>query len=114
MFIGHMNAMVGADNTTCGRNRAMGKHGCGVINDNGERLVDFFLNNYSAIGGTIFPNKKIHKLTWRSPVGTTVNQIDHSIVNSKCRRSLQDVGAYRGADANSDHYLVASTIKLKP
>ena len=82
MFIGHVNAMVGADNTTCDRNRAMGKHGCGVINDNGERLVDFCLNNDSAIGGTIFPNKKIHNLTWRSPVGTTVNQIDHSIVNT--------------------------------
>ena len=43
MIIGDMNAKVGADNTNC--DRAMGKHGCGVINDNGERLVDFCLNN---------------------------------------------------------------------
>ena len=90
----------------------MGKHGCSVINDNGERLVDFCLNNGCVIGGTIFPHKNIHKLTWRSPDDTTVNQIDHFIVNSKWRRSLQDVRTYRGADANNDHYLVAATMKL--
>ena len=39
--------------------RAMGKHGCGEINDNGERLVDFYLNN-NVIGATIVPHKNIH------------------------------------------------------
>ena len=34
MITGDMNAKVGADNTKC--DRAMGKHGCGVINDNGR------------------------------------------------------------------------------
>ena len=79
----------------------------------GERRVDFCLNNGCLIGGTMSPPKNIHKLTWRSPGGTIVNQIDHFIVNSKKRRSLQDVRTYRGADANSDHYLVGATIKLK-
>ena len=79
----------------------------------GERRVDFCLNNGCVIGGTIFPHKNIHKFTWRSSYGTTVNQIDHFIVNSKWRRSLQDVRTYRGADANSNHYLVGETIKLK-
>ena len=111
MIVGDMNANVEADNTNCVR--AMGKHGYGVINDNGERLVDFCLNNGCVIGGTIFPHKNIHKLTWRSPDDTTVNQIDHFIVNSKWRRSLQDVRTYRGADANNDHYLVSATMKLK-
>ena len=45
--------------------RAMGKHGCGEINDNGERLVDFYLNN-NVIGATIVPHKNIHKFIWRS------------------------------------------------
>ena len=111
MIIGEMNTKVGADNTNS--DRAMGKHGCDVVNDNGERLVDFCLNNDCVIGCTTFPYKNIHKLIWRSPDGTTVNQIDHFIVNSKWRRSLQDVRTYRRADANSDYYLVAATIKLK-
>jgi len=89
MIIGDMNAKVGADNTNC--DRAMGKHGCGEINDNGERLVGFWLNNNCVIGGTIFPHKSIRKLTLRSPDGTTVNQIEHFIVNNKWHRSLQGV-----------------------
>ena len=91
----------------------MGKHGCGSINDNGERLVDFCLNNNCIIGGTIFPHKNIHKLTWRSPDGRTINQIDHLIINKKWRRSLLDVKVFRGADVNSDHYMLFAKIKLK-
>ncbi len=111
LVIGDMNAKVGADNSDC--EGTMGSHGCGDINDNGERLVDLCMNNNLVIGGTIFPHKDIHKLTWKSPDGITTNQIDHIIINGKWRRSLQDVRVYRGADVNSDHYLVAATIKLK-
>jgi len=35
----------------------MGKYGCGAINNNGERLVEFFLNNGCVIGGTISPTQ---------------------------------------------------------
>ena len=111
LIMGDMNAKVGADNTDC--DRAMGKHGCGVMNDNGERLIGFCLENNCVIGGTIFPHRNIHKLTWKSPDGSTVNQIDHILINGKWRRSLQDVRVCRGADVNSDHYLVTATIKLK-
>ncbi|CAG2188490.1 unnamed protein product [Mytilus edulis] len=42
-----------------------------------------------------------------------INQIDHILVNNKWRRSLRDVRVLRGADVNSDHYLLKATIKLK-
>ncbi len=111
LLTGDMNAKVGNDNSN--NERAMGRYGCGERNNNGERLVDFCTNNNLVIGGTIFPHKNIHKLTWQSPDGRTINQIDHIIINGKWRRSLQDVRAYRGADAYSDHYLIVATIKLK-
>ena len=111
LIMGDLNAKVGAENSNC--ERAMGRHGCGVMNDNGERLVDFCMNNNCVIGGTIFPHRTIHKLTWKSPDGTTINQIDHIMINGKWRRSLQDVRVCRGADANSDHYLLTAIIKLK-
>ena len=112
LIIGDMNAKVGSENFNC--ERAMGKHGCGVMNDNGERLVDFCLNNNNyVIGGTIFAHRDIHKLTWKSPDGRTRNQIDHIIINGKWRRSLQDVRVCRGADIYSDHYLVTARVKLK-
>ena len=92
----------------------MGKHGCGSIYGNGERLVDFCLNNNCIIGGTIFPHKNIHELTWKSPNGHTINQINHVIINKKWRRSLLDVKVYQGADVSSDHdYMLFAKVKLK-
>ncbi|XP_068716885.1 uncharacterized protein [Montipora capricornis] len=111
LVIGDLNAKVGADNVNY--ERAMGKHGCGTMNNNGERLADFCLNNDLVIGGTIFPHKNIHKLTWRSPNGRSLNQINHIIINGKWRRSLKNARVFRGADAASDHNLVVATVKLK-
>ena len=72
LVMGDINVKVGSDNTD--REREMGSQSCGTINNNGERLVNFCLNNNCVIG---------HKLTWRSPDGKTVNQIDHVVINTK-------------------------------
>jgi len=75
LIIGDVNAKVGSNCET-----AMGKHGCGVMNDNCERLVDFCLNNNYVIASTIFAHRDIPKLIWKSPDGRTSNQIDHIII----------------------------------
>ena len=69
LIIVNMNAKVASKNSNC--ERAVGKHGCGVMNDNGECLVDVWLNNNYVIGGTL--------------------HTDHNIINGKWRRSLQNV-----------------------
>ena len=79
ILIGDFNAKVGSDNS--GYEQCIGREGCGTMNDNGTRLANFCLDNGLIIGGTRFPHKEIHKLTWRSPDGKTVNQIDHFIVH---------------------------------
>ena len=109
--MGDINAKVGSDNSTC--EDAKGKHGCGCINDNGQRLVDFCLNYNCVIGGTIFRHKNIHKLAWKSPDGRKIKQIDHVIINKKWRRSLLDVNVCQGADVFSDHYVLFAKLKLK-
>ncbi|VDI59975.1 Hypothetical predicted protein [Mytilus galloprovincialis] len=109
--MGDMNAKVGFDNT--GYERVMGTHGCGKINENGERLVDFCSTNNLVVGGSIFPHKDIHKLTWYSPNLRDKNQIDHLMINSTWRRSLLDVKVKRGADVGSDHQLITALIQLK-
>ena len=105
MFVvmGGLNAKVGNNNTN--REEVMGKFGIGVMSDNGERLCDFFSAIGFIITGTIFPRKDIHKLTWRSPDGRTVHQIDHVLVNGNMRTSISDTTVMRGADVYSDHYL---------
>lgn len=111
IIMGDMNAKVGADSELY--NRAMGEHGCGVMNENEERLAEFCTTNNYVIGGTLFPHRNIHKLTWHSPNMRDKNQIDHIMTNGKWRRSLMDVKVKRGADVDSDHHLVTATIKLK-
>lgn len=111
IILGDFNAKVGSDNE--GVELVMGKHGEGVRNDNGGRLIEFCGINELVIGGTLFPHKKCHKLTWTSPNAQTENQIDHILICKKWRSSLLDTRSKRGADCGSDHNLVIAEIRLK-
>ena len=111
ILMGDFNAKIGADNA--GYEDIMGTHGLGQMNENGERFADLCALNQLVIGGSIFPHKRIHKATWRSPDHRTENQIDHICVSRKFRRSWQDVRVMRGADVSSDHHLVVTTIRLR-
>ena len=111
VVMGDPNAKLGNNNTT--REEVLGKFGVGAMNDNGERLCDFCSANGLVITGTIFPHKEIHKLTWRSPDGKTVNQIDHVMVNGRMTTSILDTRLMRGADVYSDYYLLRTRTRLK-
>ncbi|GFR99482.1 craniofacial development protein 2 [Elysia marginata] len=109
--MGDFNAEIGADNK--GYEEIMGTHGIGQMNENGERFADLCALNQMVIGGSIFPHKNIHKVTWRSPDHTTENQIDHICFVKRFRRSFQDVRVMRDADVSSDHHMIMTTLKLK-
>ena len=55
----------------------------------------------------------MHKATWKSPDGRTVNQIGHVMVNRCMRTSVLDTRVMRGADVYSDHHMVRTKIRLK-
>ena len=111
ILMGDLNAKTGSNNT--GRERTMGRHGLGCLNENGERFADLCAVNDLVIGGSIFPHKTIHKATWISPDGRSSNQIDHIAIGRKWRRSLMDARVKRGADVASDHHLLLGIIKVK-
>ena len=66
LVIGDLNAKVGTENVN-NIERVIGKHGCVTRNENGEQFVDFCMIRRRVIGGTIYPNKNIHKSTLKSP-----------------------------------------------
>ena len=61
IIIGDMNVKVG--NLVNRLGRVIGRHGLGMVNDNGERLKEFCDFNEMVITGAIFPHKEIHKQT---------------------------------------------------
>ena len=113
LIIGDFNARTG--NVNVGRESVIGRHGLGshLMNDNGERMCNFCESNRLVVGSTLFQHRDIYKITWISPDGNTLAQLDHILINSKWRSSLCDVRVYRGAECGSDHNLVVSEIKLK-
>ena len=80
-------------------------------NDNGVRLVNFAISKNLVVKSTMFPHRNIHKYTWTSPDGKTHNQIDHVLIGRRWHSSILDVRSFRGADSDTDHYLVIAKVR---
>jgi hypothetical protein len=76
-------------------------------------MVQFAAAGDMIIGGTIFAHKKIHKATWGSPDGATMNQIDHILSQKKYFSNLKDVRCKGSVNVDSDHHLVMVKIQAR-
>ena len=63
-MLSDLNTKVGNDNIT--KEIIMGKEGVGTMNESGEMLTDFCEQSDLVIAGTVFPYRRIHKVTWIS------------------------------------------------
>ncbi|XP_055632406.1 craniofacial development protein 2-like [Toxorhynchites rutilus septentrionalis] len=111
IVIGDMNAQVGRE--------AMYRPVIGPCrlhtdtNDNGQRCFNFAASRGLVIRSTFFPRKDIHKVTWRSPDQHTTNQIDHVLIEGRFFSNITNIRSLRGADIDSDHYLVGVHVRSK-
>ena len=109
--LGDFNTQVGIERAFC---KVTGKHTLHEdTNENGQMLCDFAIVNNLIIMSTQFMHKRIHKGTWISPDQTTLNQIDHVLINFNKKDMIEDVRSMRGPNIDSDHFLLSVRIKQK-
>ena len=104
IIIGDMNAQIGKEDVFQGTIGAHSLHQ--ISNDNGQRLIDFAMSKNLIISSTFYPRKNIHKQTWVSPDGNTLNQIDHVMIDKRRASRIMNVRMYRGASCGWDHFPV--------
>jgi len=79
--------------------------------DNGVRIVNFAISKSLVVQSTIFLHWNIQKYTWTSPDEKTHNQIDHISIDTRWNSSKLDVQSFRGADSDTDPYLVVADVR---
>ncbi|OXU16516.1 hypothetical protein TSAR_002087 [Trichomalopsis sarcophagae] len=82
-------------------------------NDIGIRGINFAAAKDLIIKTTCLKHKDIHKASLTSPDGATQNQIDHFLIERRRHTNVLDVRAHRGADSDSDHFLVVAKLRAK-
>jgi hypothetical protein len=77
-----------------------------ILSENGELFSELCARCDLIRGGTVFPHKTYHKVSWVSPDNITEIQFDHIAISKRFRNSLLDVRNKRGVDIGSDHHLI--------
>jgi hypothetical protein len=111
ILLGDFNAKEGRENIFKPTTGNEGLHE--ISNDNGVRVVNFVTSKNLVVKSTMFPHRKIHKYTWTSPEGNTHNQNDHVLTDKRLHSIILDVRSFRGADCDTDHYLVVANVREK-
>ena len=75
-------------------------------------MIQFTISEGFNIRNATFPHKDIHKETWYSADGRTVNQID-VLISNRFVSAITDIRAPRGPDIGSDHNLLKINFKVK-
>jgi hypothetical protein len=68
------------------------------IKDDGFRIVNLTISNNLVVKNMVFPHRNIRKYTWTSPDGIS---------------SVFDVRSLKGAECDTDHYLVVAKVREK-
>jgi endonuclease/exonuclease/phosphatase family metal-dependent hydrolase len=109
IILGDFNAKVGRENIF---KPMIGNESLHEIsNDNGVRVVNFAISENLVVESTMIPHRKFHKYTWTSPERNTHNKIDHVLNDRRRHSNILDVRSFRGADCETDHYLVVAKVR---
>jgi hypothetical protein len=88
IILGDFNTKIGQEENV---KPIIGINSLHKVSNNGMRLISYVASMDMVIGSTLFPHKNIHKAFWKSPDGSTANQIDQVLIDYHHNSSLQDV-----------------------
>ena len=93
--------------------QVLGPYGRDVLNDNGEQLIRTAADAGLAIANTFFPTPKGgQQSTYVSPKGDAW-RLDYILARHADRRLIRKITVYPVSRAESDHSIVAATIRLR-
>ena len=101
--------------------KAVGRHGRGKRNRNGQRLVEWCLGGAAMLSNTCFEHSHRHRTTWtgwvqdRKQEGGSrpvYNQIDFVAVQAQHAAMVMGSRAYGGTEVNSDHKMVVCRLRM--
>jgi hypothetical protein len=81
-----------------------------ISNGSGVRVVNFATPRNLVVKSTMLPHSKFIN-TPGSLVRETHGQIDHVLIDRRWHSSILDVRSFRGADCDTDHYLVVAKVR---
>ena len=109
VVMGDWNAVVGEGE----QEGIIGKFGLGSRNERGEKLTEFCKRQRLVATNTWFQQEKRRRYTWKAPGDRERYQLDYIMVRQRYRNSVKNSRTLPGADADTDHNMVAMTVSLQ-
>lgn len=108
IIMGDFNAQVGERQN--GEESTIGKFGHGKRSQNGQKLVEFMMENNLILMNSRFHKKTKSKWTWSSPGAKFKTEIDFIITNKAS--AFTDTNIVKNLNFNTDHRMVRSCLSL--
>jgi Reverse transcriptase (RNA-dependent DNA polymerase)/Endonuclease/Exonuclease/phosphatase family len=109
VVMGDWNAVVGEGE----QDGIIGKFGLGRRNERGEKLIELCKRQELVVTNTWFQQEKRRRYTWKSPGDRERYQLDYILVRKRYRNSVKNSRTLPGADADTDHNMVAMSVNLQ-
>jgi phosphoribosyl-AMP cyclohydrolase len=81
-----------------------------ICKNNGINVTNFVRSKNLTVKSAMLPHRNIHTFTWTSPDRKTHNQNNHILSDGRKHSSTLDVRSFRGADCDTDHYLMVENL----
>jgi hypothetical protein len=75
------------------------------------RIVNFATSKNLVVKSIRILHRNIRKYTWAFPDGKTHSQTDHKLIDRRWHLSILDARSFRGADCDTDCYLIVAKVR---